>query len=447
MGELMQPATPDIEATLTLDAAADRRWDVIVVGAGPAGGSAAVRLARHGLDVLLIDRGRMPRGKLCGCCLSPAALAELRGLGLWGLVEQAVPLERIRLAAGGREAAIDVQDGATLSREALDPAIVAEAIAAGCHWLPQTTATAIDEMDIGGESQAILSIRNAAPNAPPGSPKRERRDGDDGMATGLTCRRLILATGLGDHVRLTATKSRQPPTRTIAARSRIGIGAVLPADAADLPAGELLMAVTRTGYCGIVRLEDGRIDVAAAVDRDALAHAAPADVLARIMAEATRRQTATGESAEHLRDALAIATIRATPALTRSAPLVEGIGGRVFRIGDAAGYVEPFTGEGMGWALAAGRIVAEAVWDAGLGGLAPAVIASGRYNQLHARHFGPRHARCRRVAAGLRMPRLVGFAVRGARLAPWAARLAVPIVTGSRSLQGGFRLLRGHGLL
>lgn len=422
---------PDIEATLTPDAAAARRWDVIIVGAGPAGGSAAVRLARHGLDVLLIERGTMPRGKLCGCCLSPAALAELRGLGLRGPLEQAVPLERIRLAAGGREAAINVQDGATLSREALDAAVVAEAIAAGCHWLPQTAATAIDEANDAGESMVVISIRGTGPlDSPP---------------TRVACRRLIVATGLGDHVRLTTTGPRQPPARTIAARSRIGIGAVLPADAADLPAGELLMAVARSGYCGIVRLEDGRLDVAAAVDRDALAHEAPAAVLARILEEATDRQPATGESAEHLRGALAIAAIRATPALTRSAPLVDGVGGTVFRIGDAAGYVEPFTGEGMGWALAAGRIVAEAVWDAASGGLAPAAVASGLYNQMHARHFGPRHARCRRVAAGLRMPSLVGLAVRGARLAPWAARLAVPIVTGSRSLQRGCRLPRGHG--
>ena len=405
-----------VEATLTLDAAAARRWDVVVVGAGPAGGSAALRLAGHGLDVLLIDRGGMPRGKLCGCCLSPAALAEIRGLGLRGPLEQAVPLERIRLAADGREAAIDVRDGATLSREVLDAAIVAEAIAAGCHWLPHTAAAAVDEPGDGGEPTARVSIRG--------------HESMDSAPTRVVCRRLILATGLGDHVRLTAAALRQPSARMIADRSRIGIGAVLPADAMDLPAGELLMAVARSGYCGIVRLEDGRIDVAAAVDRDALADAAPAAVLARILVEATARQ-----AAEHLGDMLSTATIRATPSLTRSAPLVEGLGGIVFRIGDAAGYVEPFTGEGMGWALAAGRLVVEAVWDATNGGLAPAAIAAGLYNEVHARHFGPRHARCRRVAAGLRMPRLVGLAVRGARLAPWAARLAVPIVTGSRALK------------
>jgi flavin-dependent dehydrogenase len=400
-----------MEATLTLDAAASRRWDVVIIGAGPAGGSAAVRLARHGLQVILIDRGVMPRGKLCGCCLSPAALAELRGLGMRGPLEQAVPLERIRLAAGGREASIGVQDGATLSREALDPALVAEAITAGCHWLPLAAVTAIDEQCDAGGPMALVSIRGNGPT--------------DSTLTQVACRRLLLATGLGDQVRLIADGERQPPIRNVAARSRIGIGAVLPADAAQLPAGELLMAVARSGYCGIVRLEDGRLDIAAAVDRDAVAHDAPAAVITRILMEATGSHWAM-----QLGAALEPATFRATPPLTRSAPLVDGVNGIVFRIGDAAGYVEPFTGEGMGWALAAGRIVAEAVCEAGVGRLAPTGIAAGLYNELHARHFGPRHARCRRVAVGLRMPRLVGLAVRGARFAPWAARLAVPIVTG-----------------
>ena len=420
------PPIPAIDATLTLDAAAARGWDVVIIGAGPAGGSAALRLARLGLEVLLVDRGTMPRGKLCGCCLSPAALAELRELGLRSLLERAVPLERIRLAAGGREAAIDVQDGATLSRESLDTALVAEAIAAGCHWLPQTTAEAIEETVNRSEPLASVSVRTAEPNPLAGSPERKRRDGDDHGTTRLTCSRVLIATGLGDHVRVAADGTRRMSPRLVAARSRIGIGAVLPPNAVSLPAGELLMAVARAGYCGVVRLEDGRIDVAAAVDRRSLAAVAPAAALGRIVAESTG-----DHDVASLVDALEATTIRATPALTRSAPLVEGVG-TMFRIGDAAGYVEPFTGEGMGWGLAAGRLVATAIHDARTGGLAPAVVAAGRYKEWHARHFGSRHARCRRVAAGLRMPALVGLAVRGARLAPWAARLVVPIVTGSQ---------------
>src|SRR5262245_52380417 len=56
--------------------------DVAIVGAGPAGSSAASRFARAGFRVLLIDQGRFPRDKVCGDFVGPAALAELDQLGL-----------------------------------------------------------------------------------------------------------------------------------------------------------------------------------------------------------------------------------------------------------------------------------------------------------------------------------------------------------------------------
>lgn len=410
-------------ATLTIDAAAAIRWDAVIVGAGPAGGSAALRLARHGLRVLLIDRGELPRGKLCGCCLSPAAVDELARLAIeddGGPLRRAVPLRQIRVAAGGATASIDVAGGATLSRESLDAGLVAAAIAAGCAWLPGVAASAVDEREGAAESVVVVSLRAV----------------DESREIPLECRRLLLATGLGDHVRLRGGAAEARP-RIVAPRSRIGIGAVLPPAAAALPPGALLMAVAPVGYCGIVRLEDGRIDVAAAVDRRELNAGGPAALLRRIVTDAC----GAGADAAGLAG-LESAAMRATPPLTRSAPLVAGRSGAVLRIGDAAGYVEPFTGEGMGWALAAGRLAADAVVDSATGRLVPAATAGQRYEQAHGRHFGPRHARCRRVASGLRVPRLVRLAVRAAHLAPWAARLAVPAVTGAGD-RGGLRLVAG----
>src|SRR5881392_4367872 len=53
------------------------RFDVVVVGAGPAGSTAAYRLARGGARVLLVDRARFPRDKPCGGGLTMRAVAEL----------------------------------------------------------------------------------------------------------------------------------------------------------------------------------------------------------------------------------------------------------------------------------------------------------------------------------------------------------------------------------
>jgi 2-polyprenyl-6-methoxyphenol hydroxylase-like FAD-dependent oxidoreductase len=128
-------------------------------------------------------------------------------------------------------------------------------------------------------------------------------------------------------------------------------------------------------------------------------------------------------------DAILAASFRATPPLTRSAPLVAGASGRILRVGDAAGYVEPFTGEGMGWALTSARILAEAV-DAPHGLRAPAGIAA-RYVAAHRLELQAVHARCRLVARGLRRPAVVATAVTAARAVPWAARRIVPLVIGA----------------
>ncbi|MDG2282718.1 MAG: FAD-dependent oxidoreductase, partial [Longimicrobiales bacterium] len=56
--------------------------DVVVVGAGSAGSLAALRLARAGCDVVLLDRARFPRRKVCGACVGPGALATLEAEGL-----------------------------------------------------------------------------------------------------------------------------------------------------------------------------------------------------------------------------------------------------------------------------------------------------------------------------------------------------------------------------
>ena len=56
--------------------------DVVIAGAGPAGAIAATVLARAGARVLVLDRARFPRDKLCGDTLNPGALAILARLGL-----------------------------------------------------------------------------------------------------------------------------------------------------------------------------------------------------------------------------------------------------------------------------------------------------------------------------------------------------------------------------
>jgi flavin-dependent dehydrogenase len=399
-----------LPATVRPEEAADVVWHAIVIGGGPAGAAAAIRLARAGSRVLLVDRHGMPRPKVCGCCLSSTALAELRRLGFapdeHGRLLGAHPLDRVRVVAAARSVTLPMPPGGTLSREALDTRLAQAAIDAGAAWLPWTDVTAITE---DSPSQRLVNV-TCRPQA-----------GEQAGATlSLRAEAAVIATGLVDHVRVPGSSQR-----VILPHSRIGVGATLPAGAIDTPVGELMMAVGRTGYCGIVQLEDGRTDVAAAIDRRMITAAGG---IAAAVVEILHAAAGHADWATPACRALTRAPFQATPPLTRSAGPVAGVSGRILRVGDSAGYVEPFTGEGMGWALAGGRLAADALLTS------PSPAAA--YSQAYAAFARQHHGRCRRIAAVLRHPFLVGSAIRVAAAAPWIAAPLVPMLVGSASNSG-----------
>jgi flavin-dependent dehydrogenase len=421
-----------VPPTTSFASAAATDWQAIVIGAGPAGAAAATRLAARGLAVLLVDSSAMPRPKLCGCCLSATALAELAALDRiaavsggaaaaspnGGMPSGGLPLRHVRLATAAVTALVPMTRGGVVSREALDADGVRRAIAAGAAWLPRTRVTILAE-EPGRVAVGLASTADQTSARQALSP-----------AGSLAAELVIVAAGLGDAVRAAAGADRSG--RRVAADSRVGLGTTLPADAGGPPPGELVMAVSRRGYCGVVRLEDGRIDIAAAVDRGIVAASgSPAAAVAAILAE-TGGDRAANLASPEAAARFAAATVRGAPPLTRSRP-VASPSGRILRVGDAAGYVEPFTGEGMGWALASARLCDEAlrplVTPAGriVGDVAAAAI---RYARAHGRHFAPHHARCRRVSLVVRRPWLVGPALRLARLAPAVAARVVPLVIG-----------------
>jgi len=415
------PVTGMLAGTLTKQSAATRRYRVVVVGAGPAGAALTLRLARIGQRVLLVDRESMPRGKVCGCCLSPAARAELGALApgdpaddrFQAISRAMVELTSVSLSAGGRSARLSFPGGAVLSRERLDTALVQAAVDAGADWLPRTAVASIDVTDAG------VKIVIGSPGS---------AEGDSVSIQADAC---VLATGLVDQVRVHGMALDTGPRGALdhPRRCLIGLGCTLPAGGRALPPGQLAMAVGPQGYCGMVRLEDGRIDIAAAIDRRAVrAVGGPAEAVRQLLDAAGDADLKTA-TMEQIRSTV----FRATPPVTRTAAAVSA-GGRLLRVGDAAAYVEPFTGEGIGWALASARLLAEA-FAASPGGDAGAIGQT--YAESHHHHFGSRLSRCRRVAALLRRPRLVSAAVVSAGLLPWAAGRMVPFLTGANLSRGG----------
>ena len=106
--------------------------EVLILGGGVAGRAASIALARKGRSVTLIEREASPRHKVCGEFLSGEALEDLHTLGIDVASLGAVPLNYVRLAVAGRAAEAPLPfSAASLTRKALDTALIAEAVAAG----------------------------------------------------------------------------------------------------------------------------------------------------------------------------------------------------------------------------------------------------------------------------------------------------------------------------
>lgn len=365
--------------------------DVVVVGAGPSGSVVAREAARSGLSVLLVDRQLFPRYKVCGACLGPAAVSTLHQQRLAKAVASAgaVPLDSLRLWAGGRVAALNMRGGLALTRGKLDQLLVEAALEAGVHFIEGARA------QVGRAGKDSIQVELATREGP----------------MSVRARVVVDASGL-------AGRPEHPPGRgagvgpavLVARNSRVGLGATFPVLDCPLRFGELVMATGRAGYVGLVRVENGDVNLGAALDPACLSQWGPQAAVASVLAEAgVPWSTDFGE--QHW---------KGTPALTRRPGAVASR--RIFRIGDAAGYVEPFTGEGMGWALSSALAVTPLVQAA----------VSRWEDSLMKMWAREHHATVRRsqwlcfaLTRALRRPRLTSVAVRMLRRTP---SLAAPFV-------------------
>jgi flavin-dependent dehydrogenase len=336
-------------------------WDAVVMGAGPAGAIAARQLALSGARVLLVDKARLPRDKVCGGCLGGAALDVLGSLGL-GEIPAAVggvPLSTFKLAGDRGTACVPIGRRVAVSRRSFDAALVQEAVRAG--------ATVCDG-----------SVATLAPAT-------------SGNVRGVMLRQQSRVTKIYTNVAVVATGLAAPPADCLsrsAARSRVGLGAILDHAPCIVAAGELLMACGPAGYVGVTVVEAGRYDVAAAIDPRAVTAQSPGAVVAQILNQ-------TGQTPKIDLEAV---SWHGTPPLTRSVtPLALD---RCLLIGDAAAYVEPFTGEGIGWAMHSAVLAAELVsryrgyWDDSIVRLWP---------MTYARALARRRRWCRVLSQSLRI--------------------------------------------
>jgi flavin-dependent dehydrogenase len=292
--------------------------DVLVAGAGPAGAAAAIAAARRGLEVILIDRARFPRDKPCGEGLMPAALEALARLRLLGRVRAiGQPLEAIGLQLAGQPGARAAIDAIGVERLKLDALLVE---------------TARNEAGV----TLFEGVQAIAP----------MKDGDRviGLHTSLGPLRakfVVCADGLRSPLRaqLGLAENRRR-------RSRLGLRAHYRAPA--LPFGRAVQVIL-----------DGELELyVTPVGGNRLQLAALGD-------ERVFEKNSLNASSFHDR-----MKQRFPDLLPLDRPLGAGpfeqhaksvIAGGALLCGDAAGYVDAITGEGVGLALQQGLAAADAM--------------------------------------------------------------------------------------
>lgn len=363
-------------------------FDLLVVGAGPAGVAAAITAQRRGLSVALVDRATFPRDKTCGDGLTAAALRHLEDLGVTvpGLAS-AQPITTVVVRSpSGRAVELPFPGGGhyamVTTRLDLDAALVDRAADVGIPVITGAAVTAIEMSPAGvhvGTGDATFHARFVI--------------GADGHYSAV--RRLVAPDA--EHDLGSSHAFRQYFTGVDEDR----LWVVFERDL--LP-----------GYAWVFPLPGGRANVGLGVvqggSRDARLRGK--DLAARwreVLARPSIR---------------AILGPRAEPEAPRRAwPIPAAFdprrctAGRVLFAGDAASVVDPMTGEGVAQALESGMLAAHAVADGG-----PVAAVAARYRTTIDRELGRDLRFARRVQRILRTPTSAAGALALVDTSAWTRR-------------------------
>jgi len=320
--------------------------DVVVVGAGPAGSATAYWAAAAGLDVLLLDKASFPRDKVCGDGLTPRAVAELVRMGVPLRAEDGwIRNVGLRVHGGGHTVELPWPElssypsyGLARRRAGLDHMLVDHARASGAKVLERTQVTGplLDE-----RTGRVVGVG-------------ARQDGEP-----VTFRAPLVVAADGVSSRLATSLGRAPrPDRPMGVAVRTYFRSPLHDDPwmtshLELWDGEPHKSDLMPGYGWIFALGDGTVNVGlgSVSSTNAATKVDYRDLFATWMANAPAEWGLTPENQDGpVRGA-------ALPMGFNRGPLY---GNGVMLVGDAAGMVSPFNGEGIAYGLAAGRLAAEA---------------------------------------------------------------------------------------
>jgi geranylgeranyl reductase family protein len=305
--------------------------DVVVVGGGPAGAATAVLLKQRGHDVLILDEARFPRDKVCGEGVSPEAWRLLADLGVDGAVRALAPHPLRGMAVTAPDGTCFRGDyrgaprpGFAVRRERFDRVLLERAREAGVEVREGMRATGL--LWRAGAVEGVTAVNGRGPET-----LRAR------LVVGADGRRSVVARRLGllrEHRRLRkfAVRGYWEGMQGLEERGEMHGGG--------------------GGYCGVAPLSPTRANVTFVLDRrEMLAAAGDLEAFYRRMLQRWPR------IAERLETAVLLSPPRAVGPLALEASRVSAPGALL--VGDAAGFYDPFTGEGVTLALGSAELAAE----------------------------------------------------------------------------------------
>ncbi|HWE67737.1 MAG TPA: geranylgeranyl reductase family protein [Acidimicrobiales bacterium] len=338
-------------------AAEGRVHDVVIIGGGPAGSSCAYWLADAGWDVVVVEKKHFPRVKTCGDGLTPRAVRQLADMGLEDALAGSHKYSGLRAYGFGQSIEMQWPEhpnfpgyGYTITRHDLDGLVAERAVKAGATLLAGTEVVApnIDEA--------------AGPSPLPTLTGVSIKDKDAGTTGEIKARYVVVADGANSRVgRMLGTNRRRDLPLGMALRG------YYTSDRHDDPFIESHLDIRDAegnmvpGYGWIFPMGDGRVNVGVG------------------LLSTDKRWK--GVNTSHLMDAfvdfapkswgLAPETCLGPPTggkLPMGLSVGPRAGGNVLLVGDAAGTINPFNGEGIAYGYETGRLAAAALGHALTGG-------------------------------------------------------------------------------
>jgi geranylgeranyl reductase family protein len=321
-------------------------FDVAVIGAGPAGAATAAFLAHRGIQVLLLDKAQFPRDKTCGDAISPRAIHFLHTLGIeHDLQEAAFQIQSVAVTSPrGHQVTIPISRhpdypsyAYVLPRLKLDQLILARAISAGAEFRP-----GVQVRDILLDDHDGLEMRC------------------DGRGTRFKMRARLAVIATGAHIPLLRQLGLLPRRMHFSYAARAYFAGVQ-----DL--GEAIHihfdGIPLPGYGWLFPLAGGGANIGVGFYR----RSRRTPPTAREAAELFLNHNSIRR---YLRSAQQTSPIKGFPIRMdfHRSPIV---GRRILLVGETAGLVNPFTGEGIDYALETAHIAVEQIHAAFQDGIDP----------------------------------------------------------------------------